>query len=800
MPEKTKKEILEEIENSTYANPKFTQFKEALKELNDEIDELMKPHKDGWTLLTPQLFGALYDKYMLTANRLNAFLNDAENKENEPQDTAIRDVCNTFREYLYQDLDVVRKYKPAMTNDMKSLPTLFEEARVQTVTLYNEEADIQRGGMSARIPMKLTGKEGETIEGFFTEASYSTPIENVQSAMNQVAPYTNTEKGRVLLEHFSELFREFISIKKSPKEENDLLLGFLQAYRDPNVKGRVMIMPRKILEWYHRMIRNIKTERRERLGEITGMDPGEISENIVDILNDIGADALNTLQETLGTEFNKAAMEQEAKIVRNRRVDTRNVAMTRMADLLGMPGIVCESRMMKVRDRDGNVKDGIFMAKARGVDPNYPGHEYASINKKKLWNGNNRVLKQLADLQALDYICGNIDRHGGNIWFEFDDQQNLIGIQGIDNDTSFGALEPSKKANYHMMPPALMKAIPKNTADRILALTPEQIQYTLYGILHKDEVNAAVQRLKDFQDAIRQKKLLLVADNEWRRFKPEDLTVKPENVKGSQMNNIFAEASKTLDEFAQFSQDPRPEVKYKEAGLVNRASDEGIKHHLKKSRDMKQKMNQELEELKNPVLAGVFSDVKAKLESHVRLLEEITNRMASDTVKVEKGTADPGEYFGRHVTRDDLRKIRESEMKIKTALQTVLEDAAEKYMTIGPGPNDDAADLKFEDMDKLDMQPGRIKRLYKTVFEITEYVRNDQKKNPEEEATIDANHRRSVEEIAREIAKNPDSHLLGPKGGVEIKTRPAAKKSTGTKSAGKKTGKSKTTTSKTKGK
>ena len=34
------------------------------------------------------------------------------------------------------------------------------------------------------------------------------------------------------------------------------------------------------------------------------------------------------------------------------------------------------------------------------------------------WGDQNRLLKQLADLEALDYICGNVDRHTGNLMYQ----------------------------------------------------------------------------------------------------------------------------------------------------------------------------------------------------------------------------------------------------------------------------------------------------------------------------------------------------------------------------------------------
>lgn len=54
--------------------------------------------------------------------------------------------------------------------------------------------------------------------------------------------------------------------------------------------------------------------------------------------------------------------------------------------------------------------------------------------------------KQIADLQALDFLCGNVDRHDGNFSFQIskDRPPRVLGIKGFDNDTSFGDLIPTR--------------------------------------------------------------------------------------------------------------------------------------------------------------------------------------------------------------------------------------------------------------------------------------------------------------------------------------------------------------------
>ena len=46
--------------------------------------------------------------------------------------------------------------------------------------------------------------------------------------------------------------------------------------------------------------------------------------------------------------------------------------------------------------------------------------------------------KSLADLQVLDNLLGQVDRHTQNHMLQSDKQGRAIGVTGIDNDFSFG--------------------------------------------------------------------------------------------------------------------------------------------------------------------------------------------------------------------------------------------------------------------------------------------------------------------------------------------------------------------------
>ena len=68
-------------------------------------------------------------------------------------------------------------------------------------------------------------------------------------------------------------------------------------------------------------------------------------------------------------------------------------------------------------------------------------------------NCEGKVLQQLSDIEVLDFICGNVDRHMGNLIYTVENNK-IVSVKGVDNDSSFGNLKgvPGEET-YHMALP-----------------------------------------------------------------------------------------------------------------------------------------------------------------------------------------------------------------------------------------------------------------------------------------------------------------------------------------------------------
>ena len=242
-------------------------------------------------------------------------------------------------------------------------------------------------------------------------------------------------------------------------------------------------------------------------------------------------------------EYDKLGIYSKAGIKNGSNITDRNCAMTRIANLLGVNDLIAESHPMTildVSDEENKLKkDGVFMATAKGIS-------YKDVCKKEEYKdgfdhglGFASVKKNIADMQILDYICGNIDRHLNNITYIFDVSNTLVGIQGIDNDLSMGTIDPGENKKISHLPClSNMFAISKSMADKVKDLTKESLEYVLKGLnLSNDEIEAAWKRTQNVKEKIKKEPyntpndfdyegLTVVDDLQWSEIPIESLCTK----------------------------------------------------------------------------------------------------------------------------------------------------------------------------------------------------------------------------------------------------------------------------------
>lgn len=209
---------------------------------------------------------------------------------------------------------------------------------------------------------------------------------------------------------------------------------------------------------------------------------------------------------TVGVGSDSANIEEGENLVK------RNVATSRLAEMLGLGHLIPKSEMASI-EVDGKKMYGVMMEDAGG-------EIYDDINSdKKLseYGGKSFMysvegFKDSFMLQILDVICGQVDRHELNRMLKLkqgkDNKIRVVGVKGIDSDMSFGNKSYS----------GIIKAIPgfedknglaypisEDVATAILELDPAMLNYEMMGILNENERKSLIERLNGVKRAIRKR-------------------------------------------------------------------------------------------------------------------------------------------------------------------------------------------------------------------------------------------------------------------------------------------------------
>lgn len=169
---------------------------------------------------------------------------------------------------------------------------------------------------------------------------------------------------------------------------------------------------------------------------------------------------------------------------------------------------------------------------------------------------NPQVQKGLFDLEAQDYITGQIDRHGGNIFID----PHTNEVRGIDNDLAFPVVERSEMLKQGDVSNKAVATLPmfvhEDTAAKIKALSPADLRQQLESIepppgvakLEPAAIDGACKRLVELQDHIGQLEakgaLIKEFDGDtYKQARAAQLAKTNDNVLGGPNNGSIARAS-----------------------------------------------------------------------------------------------------------------------------------------------------------------------------------------------------------------------------------------------------------------
>ena len=472
-------------------------------ELNKKISQL-SPYKEDGTLKSEDKLSSklspedcdnlidLYQKSIKEVHKLVTALNDRiDSLDEEANESANPYFAQQYMRERNSYDNIIKTYDKiakTMSKDLRalqyvkkkdlkvSIDTVFENSRVNSeYEVVGEIKQSDKGNQNERIPLTIKTKDGQPVKGYFTTDSkpkYGSYY--FKKAVRDARKKYGKDAKNISTTAVFNLYNTFVD------KNSDALSYFLQGGSALTMMG------------YDKAVETLSKNMGKSLKSYINT-PQKLN-MFIDVFGK-GVAAINQQNILEGIGINEKA-----------RVNRRNAAMSKMADLLGCPDLIANSEDIKIKINGKSVK-GTFMKEAVGEDIAKVGKDSLMLESTPLSGLDLNLKKQVASLQVLDFLCGNPDRHSGNMLYHFVKDKNgkthLKSIQGIDNDSAFGSTK-FDEVGMSSVKLDSMKVIPEELANRIMNLDTESLKQMLYGFdMTTREINNALGRLTQLQNKIK---------------------------------------------------------------------------------------------------------------------------------------------------------------------------------------------------------------------------------------------------------------------------------------------------------
>lgn len=391
---------------------------------------------------------------------------------------------------------IARELTPLMTSDRTALdmvdvsktpttlPELIGKAREQAVDLGTQGSVIAGGNMNSRQHIQIDGPDG-------IEDGYFTPTVNIEPR----------KRFSELTARLAEKYPDYAPLIDEMKQVdfNDLNWGFWT--NNPYWVAKQMTDEPATTEAIRENLKaRIKSNLLDGVVQEETLDKFEGRDDYLIFVDELRS-GMMPIEAQVGNYLGEDAL---LHVREGANIDRRNVAMHRMSALLGKPDLVAEARPMTVI-QNGVPVTGTFMATAQGVDVNHVKPDDPVVNYTEEVYENPAVFDDIAAMQALDFICGNTDRHMGNYLTRYapgkDGKPTLTGLTLIDNDNCFG--NGTTGGQSFMVAPENMGVIGMDFYTAMKTMSREQMSLMLRDCgLNEQEVDWAWERKEQLQAKI----------------------------------------------------------------------------------------------------------------------------------------------------------------------------------------------------------------------------------------------------------------------------------------------------------
>lgn len=519
----TTKNVIKSLGRKKFETKELTPATQTYKELDshinnfqtslDNVEVLVKryttPDENGYPILKESDLKKLSETYSEAIAQCDLLLSYKNNQhvKNNVNFKVIAEMTRKTRDYLILDSKAL---VGANAKIGQTLPEALENSRTPVISIDDTNIDPAKGGsMSSRLPIEISAKNGYKISGMFTKTVKYDFMDRSNNIIKKFMEIASDDDTKNFLKNFI--------LKKEDIEKVNGKSKFLFAFWNKIALGASLNDLRDIL--------NNQKGMKDKFAFFTD-DKQEEVENYI-----------NSIRPEADKLYCSYLMNSERLGLKDgTNLDKRNYATSLVANLLGRPDLVANAISMTINCK-GQKHTGTFMEFVKGASDMAHLDKDDPALKCDISKGidGRPVLKDMADLQVLDYICGNVDRHYQNMLYITETKKNgkvvLKGIKAIDNDGSFPRTDLSKGFN-RLSSVSGMKVISESMARAIYQLNRNTLELTLQGAgLTSDVIEGAMERLDHIKKAIINNKIKVVGDSQWKNYTLDDLTKR-----GSEVN------------------------------------------------------------------------------------------------------------------------------------------------------------------------------------------------------------------------------------------------------------------------
>ena len=467
---------------------------DAFRKLNSAI-----PQRKQKTPMSQEDLNKMDTAYRATLNTLNKKMEDLSKKidkapsANKKQINSKKKLEDKYEYYtklrktLSKDLKAVTACRKLQLEPLPNVTQFYENARSDKAEYDLRKAKKYGAGTSTRYRINTPEKDG-----FFTISKKG--ISDTQKKMNALNEIDKKYGNKSIFSTHNKL--DMMKLAETLLKNDEI---------DDKIHD-------KFEEYVTRA--NFRSTRREVKEEFINAinESDSLTDNkkkmLTDIISDIKPGEMLSLLEYMHDAHkieNVADINKAIGVNTNAKQDKRNSAMSMVADLLGRKDLIASSTTLQIKDPEtGKIINGTLMENAKGIDRDSTKKEdlekFNQLTPEKIQNSL-QLKKDIADMQILDWLCGNADRHFRNIFYKFDNEGNICGLVGIDNDLSFG--KEDHASNLDGINLENMNVMTEEMADKIMNMNKEEFRNMLFGYdLTTAEVNKSLERLETLQEKI----------------------------------------------------------------------------------------------------------------------------------------------------------------------------------------------------------------------------------------------------------------------------------------------------------